>query len=283
MILLYLAPVPFASHRPRCSVAADPWRQWAAFAALFNPMGNVSAPGAFPGSAAGFTPFFDVERFAAAARAFQQSGQDSQAAAAFGDFLRDQFGGVLDGMWGGSPPGRSTPPAHEAPALGPTREQQERWQRGAAAGRRLQEAQRRLQRLWSDTLGEAARAFIARAGAAAAPLTPEAIQELYDAWVDCAEEAYARMAHAETYGTALAEAVKAASEWRDESAAMMESWAKWLDWPTRSEINSLSMRVRALEETQRESTRKNGTTARPAGKKRATAAKKRSARSKRKR
>jgi class III poly(R)-hydroxyalkanoic acid synthase PhaE subunit len=186
-------------------------------------------------------------------------------------------------MWGGSPPSRSTPPAQEAPALGPTREQQERWQRAAAAWRGLQEAQRRLQRLWSDTLGEAARAFASRLGAEAAPLTPEAIHGLYDAWVDCAEEAYARMAHGETYGTALAEAVKAASEWRDESAAMIESWAKWLDWPTRSEINSLSMRVRALEEKQRESNRKNGTAARPAGKKRATAATRRTARGKRKR
>jgi len=43
------------------------------------------------------------------------------------------------------------------------------------------------------------------------------------------------------------------------------------------------MRVRALEEKQREANRKNETAARPAGKKRTTAAKKRSARGKRKR
>jgi len=264
-------------------MAADAWRQWAAFAALFNPAVDVSATGANPGSPPGFAPFFDAERFAAAARAFHQSGQDSQtAAAAFGDFLRDQFGGVLDGMWGASAPGRSTAAA-EAPALGPTREQQERWQRVAAAWQRLQEAQRRLQRLWSDALGEAARAFVPRLGAVTAPLTPEATHGLYDAWVDCAEEAYARMAHGEPFGTALAEAVKAGSEWRDESAASIEPWAKWLDWPTRSEINSLSMRLRALEEKQRESDRRHKTAARPAAKKRATTAKKRTARGKRQR
>jgi class III poly(R)-hydroxyalkanoic acid synthase PhaE subunit len=264
-------------------MAADAWRQWTAFVALFNPTADGPGPGAFPGSAAAFAPFFDAERFAAAARAFQQSGRDSRAAATFGDFLRDQFGGVLAGMWGASPPGRSTPPAPGAPALGPSREQQERWQRATAAGLRLQEAQRRLQRLWSDTLGEAARAFVSRPGAAAAPLTPEAIHELYDAWVDCAEEAYARMAHGETYGTALAESVKAAGEWRDESAALIESWAKWFDWPTRSEINSLSTRVRALEEKLRESNRTPDAAARPAGKKRTTAVKKRTARGKGKR
>jgi hypothetical protein len=109
---------------------------------------------------------------------------------------------------------------------------------------------------------------------AAAPLTPEALHGLYDAWVDCAEEAYARMAHGEAFGTALAETVKAASDWRDESAASIEPWAKWLDWPTRNEINSLSMRVRALEQQ---------TAARPAAKKRTTAAKKRAARVRRKR
>jgi polyhydroxyalkanoate synthase subunit PhaE len=265
-------------------MAADAWHRWAAIAALFNPLADGSAPGASPGSPPGFAPFIDAERFSAAARAFQQSGQDPQtAAAAFGDFLRDQFGSVLDKMWGGSAAGRPVTPTQEAPALGPTREYQERGQRVAAAWQGLQQAQRRLQRLWSDALGEAARAFVSRLGAATMPLTPEATHGLYDAWVECAEEAYARMAHGEAFGTALADAVKAASEWRDESAASIEPWAKWLDWPTRNEINSLSMRVRALEENERELNRNSATAARPAAKKRATPVKKRTARSKRKR
>ncbi len=233
-------------------MATDPWRQWAAFAALFNPAAGGLAPGVFPGSRAGSLPFIDVERFAAAARAFHQSGADSQAALAFGDFLREQWSGLMDTIWGGSAPARSTPLSQEGPALGPTREHQERWQRAAAAGRRLQEAQGRLQRLWSDALGEAARTFASRLTSTTAPLTPEALHALYDDWVDCAEEAYARMAQGETFTTALAAAVNASSEWRDQSAASIEPWAKWLDWPTRSEINSLLMRVRALEEQQRE-------------------------------
>jgi class III poly(R)-hydroxyalkanoic acid synthase PhaE subunit len=240
-------------------------------------MADAGAPGAMPNFSGGFAPFFDADRFAAAVRAFQQqSGQDSRTAAAgFSDFLRDQFGGVLDAMWGKSAAGRSMPPAPEAPALGPTREQQERWQRLTAAWQRLQEAQRRLQRLWSDVLSEAARAFALRLSSATAPLTPQAMHDLYDAWVDCAEDAYARMAHGEAFGTALAETVKAAGEWRDESAASVESAAKWLDWPTRSEINSLSLRVRAIEEKLRQSNRKNEPARRPAAKKRAVTPKKR--------
>jgi class III poly(R)-hydroxyalkanoic acid synthase PhaE subunit len=229
-----------------------------------------------------FAPFFDAEQFAAAARAFHQSGENPQtAAAAFGDFLRDQFGGALGGIWGGSASGGPAAAAEEAPALGPAREQQERLQRAAAAWRRLDHAQRRLQRLWSDALSEAARVFVSRLGAPAAPPTAEAVHGLYDAWIDCAEEAYARMAHGEAFGVALADALKAASEWREESVASIESWAKWLDWPTRSEINSLSLRVRALEQQHRETNRGRETPARPAVKKRTGGANKRRARGKR--
>jgi hypothetical protein len=127
--------------------------------------------------------------------------------------------------------------------------------------------------LWSDALTEAVRAFVSRLGAPAAPPTAEALHGLYDAWIDCAEEAYARMAHGEAFGVALADTLKAASDWRDESAASIEPWAKWLDWPTRREINSLSLRVRALEQQLRETNRERGTPARPAGKKRTAVAK----------
>ena len=264
-------------------MAADAWRQWAAFAALFNPAADASPLGTFRRSPAAFAPFFDAEQFAAAARAFHQGGDPQVAAAAFGDFLRDQFGGVLDGMWGGSASGGSAAAAQEAPALGPAREHQERLQRASAAWRRLDHAQRRLQRLWSDALSDAARAFVSRLGAPAAPPTAEALHGLYDAWIDCAEEAYGRMAHGEAFGAALADALKAASDWREESAASIEPWAKWLDWPTRSEINSLSLRVRALEERQREMNRERDAPARPTAKKRTTAAKKRSLRGRGKR
>jgi hypothetical protein len=260
-------------------MAADPWRQWAGFAALFNPTAGPSPLGAFKQSPP-FAPFFDAEQFAAAARAFHQGGDNSPgAAAAFGDFLREQFGGVLDGMWGA--PGGSPAAAEEAPALGPAREQQERLQRAAAAGRRLDQAQRRLRRLWSDALAEAARTFVSRQGAPAAPPTAEALHGLYDAWIDCAEEAYARMAHGEAFGAALADALKASGDWREESAASLEPWAQWLDLPTRREINSLSLRVRALEERLRETQRTRAAAARPAPRKRASGPKKPRGRGKR--
>jgi hypothetical protein len=130
-----------------------------------------------------------------------------------------------------------------------TREHQERAQRAAQAWRSMAEAQSRLERLWSDTLREAASAFVARLGAAqSAPLTPEALNRLYDSWIDCAEESYARTAHSEAFCDALADYVNASSHWRRESNAGAEHWAKLLDMPTRSEINTLAQRLRALEE-----------------------------------
>jgi polyhydroxyalkanoate synthase subunit PhaE len=242
----------------------DFWRQWQALAGLAQP-GQGSAASA---QAPGFAPFIDgAERFAAAARSFFDRSDTSAAGTAaasqaFGDFLRDQFAAFFKPPWptGASPlTGMSgspdAPPAFlaDAPALGLTREHQQRAQRAADAWRRMQAAQRRLERLGSDTLREAATAFATRLGApASAALSADALGRLYDTWIDCAEEAYARTVHSEAFCDALADAVNAASQWRRESNAAIEQWAKFLDLPTRKEINTLAQRLRAVELRQRE-------------------------------
>jgi hypothetical protein len=253
----------------------DLWRQWQAFAAGAAPSFTAGAApsfgagaGAAPAGAFGFAPFIDAaERFAAATRSFHDgtAGGSAPAAAAaaqvFGNFLRDQFADFFKMSrgaqpWGTSPGGGADHPLpSELPALGLTREHQERAQRAAQAWRGMDEAQRRLQRLWSDTLREAASAFVARLGAAqSAPLTPDALYRLYDDWIDCAEESYARTAHSEAFCDALADYVNASSHWRRESNAGAEFWAKLLDLPTRNEINTLAQRLRTLEERVRTQT-----------------------------
>jgi hypothetical protein len=247
----------------------DRWRQWQAFAAGAAPSftpgvapGFAAGAGAAPAGAFGFAPFIDAaERFAAATRSFHDgtAGGSAPAAAAaaqvFGNFLRDQFADSfkvsgVGQLWGAAPSGGAEQPLPaELPALGLTREHQERAQRAAQAWRAMDDAQRRLQRLWSDTLREAASAFVARLGAAqSAPLTPETLNRLYDSWIDCAEESYARTAHSESFCDALADYVNASSQLRRESKAGAEFWAKVLDLPTRNEVNTLAQRLRALEE-----------------------------------
>jgi polyhydroxyalkanoate synthase subunit PhaE len=245
-------------------VEPDLWRQWQAFAAQFAPMGQGSAPSALGSQARhgafGFAPFmYSAELFAAEARSFIASSANAPAASVadaarkFSDFLRDQAAAVPP-PWGaafgiGNPNAAGAAAQWDLPALGATREHQQRAQRMTEAWRRIDDAQRRLQRFWSDALHEAAASFAARVGSAqpSAPST-EALKKLYDTWIDCAEDAYARMAHSEAFCSALADYVNASSQWRGELQEAIEQWAKMLDLPTRSEINTLTQRLKSLEE-----------------------------------
>jgi hypothetical protein len=207
---------------------------------------------------AGFAPFNEAaERFTAAARTFFDGAASAsapiaaEAARTFSDFLREQFA-AFQQPWHPAfgPPAGAPPSIADLPAFGATREHQQRWQRAADAWQHIQEAQRRLQRLWSDALREASVAFAARLGPPQPTVTTgaEALRKLYDLWIDCAEDAYARTAHGEAFCSALAELVNASSRLRSELQASMEHWAKSLDLPTRSEINTLARRLKSAEE-----------------------------------
>jgi len=251
----------------------DFWRQWQALSTL-SPFGGGpgSAPdpwaAAFGAAPPGFAPFTDcAERFAAAVREFvadtqrahspssPASGASFVAADGLGNFLREYFAGFFKPPWSSSPGGAATIGAafSEAPALGLGREHWLRAQRAAEAWKLVAEAQGRLQRMWSDTLRDAAATFTSRLRPVPAePLSAETINRLYDLWIDCAEEAYSRTAHSESFSDALSEYLNAAGRWRKESAAGIEEWAKLFDLPTRSEINALALRLREVEAQLRE-------------------------------
>ncbi len=125
----------------------------------------------------------------------------------------------------------------------------------AAHGRSLaaiDDAQRRLQRLWSDALREAAAAFTARLVAAARRphMSAESMRKLYDSWIDCAEDAYARIAHSEPFCSRPRRIHECEQPLAPGTQASMEYIAKLLDLPTRSEINSLMQRLKAVERVQ---------------------------------
>jgi len=207
-----------------------------------------------------------ADRFAAAARKYLEGMQTPGPAAveatrAFGDFLRVETMDFFRFPWSpasssGGGAGTATAPqgVQDLPALGLNREHQLRWQRNADTGRRMGDAQHRLQLLWSDALRDAAIAFAARVAPpdvstekGSVPGIGE-LRGLYDSWIDCAEEAYARIAHSDSFGNALADFMNASSAWRKESQVSVELWAKALDLPTRSELNTLMRRVNSLEE-----------------------------------
>ncbi|HLW23236.1 MAG TPA: poly(R)-hydroxyalkanoic acid synthase subunit PhaE [Steroidobacteraceae bacterium] len=257
-------------------MASDPWATWREWAQRAAASFNTQAAGAWPGiaSAPGAAPFgpwaASFERFASEARSYLdqigQAGQVSSSAAAeaarrFGDQLREQFerAAPLWSAFGAPGLGAAQTGGPPAPALGATREHQERAARLLQAWSRTQEAQQRLQRLWSDALREAATAFSSKLATAESrpSATAESLRALYDAWIECAEQAYARIAHGPEFGQAIGDLVNSASAWREEMQASFELWAKTLDLPTRSEINSLNARLTTLESTLR-------TTSRPA-------------------
>jgi class III poly(R)-hydroxyalkanoic acid synthase PhaE subunit len=205
-------------------VEPDPWQQWQQFV---RPWIESATQGSAPAAGG--------------------------AAEAFSDFLRDRFGKLQTPWASGFGAGMARDPAPsfggDWPALGAAREHQQRLQRIAEAVQRLDEAQRRLQRLWSDALREAAAAFAARlASNPPGSASTEALRALYDAWIDCAEDAYAHIAHSEPFCGALADYVNASTQWRQEVQASTEHLSKLLDLPTRSEINTLIQRLNALEE-----------------------------------
>ncbi len=240
-------------------MATDPWRQWLALAGMAFPGGLAPQPGPREG-AFSFAPLVDAaERFATAARGFLEGAAHSpaEAARAFSDSLREQFTDLFQAPFRADQPAAAGMPfGSDAPALGLTREHQQSWQRTADAWRRMADAQRRLQLLWSDALRESAVTFAARiVPLQPAEASPETLHRLYDAWIDCAEEAYARMAHGEAYCNALAEFVNAGSQWRHGLQTSVEQSAKLLDLPTRSEVNTLTRRLQRVEERLRAASR----------------------------
>jgi len=251
-------------------VADDPWAKWQAFAEQTAGGNRATAP------IAEWT-----ERFADAARAFleqtagAQRGATQEAAAAFGNFLRDQSIACFRFPWSDASAGAATGAPWAAladlPALGVTREHQQRWQLMAEAALRMADAQRQLQRMWADALRDAAGEFSTRLateagrdgavrgaaspgaraasrGARAALPGADVLRGLYDSWIDCAERAYAAVVRTDAFASALADFVNAGSCWRRELIASIEHWSKLLDLPTRSEVNSLNTRLMRMEE-----------------------------------
>jgi hypothetical protein len=246
-------------------VEHDPWRRWQELAASLGAAAGQGQPhAAFP-AAPDLERFSrSAERFAAAARAFFGGADHASAVTAeermrnFSDSLRDLFADFplrfTPELGAGVGPQAAQMGVWDAPALGATREHQQRWQRMGEASAAIDEAQRRLQRLWSDALRDATVTFTA--GLVQPPpidMSAESMQKLYDRWIDCAEDAYGRIAHGEPFCSALADFINASSRWRREAQSSMEYLAKLLDLPTRSEINSLMQRLKGVETRLRDS------------------------------
>ena len=136
----------------------------------------------------------------------------------------------------------------DAPAFGPAREQQERWQRLLKAQRDNQQAQSRYQALLNRVLEQAFARFESKLAEHEAPgrqLTT--VRALYDLWIDAAEEAYAGIALSPEFGVAYGDMVNAQMCLRVATQTEVEQVCRALGMPTRSEVTASHRKLHALQ------------------------------------
>jgi len=242
------------------TAAPDPWRAWldgwqrlAEAAAAPNPLaaGLASPPGPDPASfAAGYGAF--AEALARVGERATQSGGGplEQTIARELAVLREKFSSVPFGAAGFTPPSASAAleSALRAPALGPFGPSQALLQDLARAMTSWQAAAeqqaQRLARAAGEALvayGDRLRALLARGE------QPFGVRQALDVWVECGEDAYARLCADDDYpaiqARALNAAVAAVAAWR----AVSDTQQRLLGLPTRAEVEALEARVQAVE------------------------------------
>lgn len=138
--------------------------------------------------------------------------------------------------------------AFNVPALGPTREQQESWQRLSQLMVRCTQAQMQVSAHWNDIIGKALRELGERlAPRLRSGAPPGSMKEIYDLWVDTAESVYAQTARGTAFVQAQGELTNAISELRSAQRELLEEFARQFDLPTRAELNSIHQQLRELK------------------------------------
>ena len=145
------------------------------------------------------------------------------------------------------------------PSLGHTREYQE-------IARRMLDLTVRFQQRYADfmqqsnDIGQSALSAMQKRSDGTAPHSPAA---LYDAWIDCAEQAYAQAAHGEAFSRSLADLCNILSAFKIERGIMLEALARQLDLPSRAEVDSLHRQVRDLADAVNRADAVNGAAPKP--------------------
>ena len=115
-------------------------------------------------------------------------------------------------------------------------------------GARCTKAQVQVGAQWNDIIGKA----LGELGERLTPqlksgAVPGSIKEVYDLWIDAAEDVYGRAARGAAFVQAQAELANSVSQLRIAQREAFEEWAKQFDLPTRAELNSIHQQVRDLK------------------------------------
>lgn len=131
--------------------------------------------------------------------------------------------------------------------LGPARERLALWREYAKAQAEYQLRLQSVLHAYGGVFAQALEAVPVRAEQRAAQGSPiSGFRELYELWIDCGEQAFAELAHDADFISAQAACGNALSRLKRCQNALIEHWLKLQDLPTRSELNSVHLRLREL-------------------------------------
>jgi len=221
----------------------DTQRQW-----LTQWQASAAQPGSDPLRAT-------LEGLQANAQSAQWSPQAADVMRQFQSLLQSSMQGLMPGANDGA--GTSTAGAIPSAAfwqqlqqvfpLGYAREQQLAWQSYTRAADDYREQMQSLMKRFGDVFTQALEAVPAEAQARAAQGKPALnARELYELWIEKGETIFATLARDNAFTTAQAECGNALSRLKQAQQALMENWLKSHDLPTRSELNSVHLRLRDM-------------------------------------
>ena len=137
--------------------------------------------------------------------------------------------------------------AFSLPTFGLMREHQERWQQAARAFADYRQSQQAFESLLMQASSEAFGIFERKLGDRD-PATPiETPRELFDLWIDAAEEAYAEVALSPAFRKAYADMVAGQMRLRQAVQREIEQVCRTLDLPTRTELDGAHRKIADLE------------------------------------
>jgi hypothetical protein len=212
---------------------------------------KFGAPKTTPGPDAAGLYLAACDHFFALTRAFMEQLPTQPNAAIDAQGLAKKFAAGLEEWFqkSGAPGKTAWTQGLELPSLGVTRQQQELWQRVLELTKRYQELQSELSAQWSAVGREAAQKFGAELAAASKSGKGFAdLKSLYDRWIDSAEKAYSTHAHQEKYAGLLSGLTNTLNEIKAKQRELIECWAQQFDLPTRTEINSVHSRLKAMQQ-----------------------------------
>ncbi|MGE0115510.1 MAG: poly(R)-hydroxyalkanoic acid synthase subunit PhaE [Steroidobacteraceae bacterium] len=131
--------------------------------------------------------------------------------------------------------------------LGPAREQLTAWQEYTRAQAEYQLRLQVVLQAYGKVFAQALEAVPNLAEQRAAQGKPiNGFRELYELWIECGEQSFAGLAHDENFISAQAACGNALSRLKRCQNVLIEYWLKSHDLPTRSEMNSVHLRLRGL-------------------------------------